>query len=413
MTQRRQLSAILLESGRIAEDDVQRALDHQRAHGGFFGQALVALGVVSREEIDWALASHFDLPFIFPDADAVDRDAARLVPPDWALAHLAVPIVRAGKTITMVVTDPLRPEVIDELRTRTGCEVEMALASASRIRELIHAVYDALQTQRVEEQPPVALHDLISHALEHGADRFGISIRGTTATGWWRARRETERAPLSDGWDKSLAEYIQPSPLEKARSAADGNIDFDASLTRGGADLPLAARAMSGAGGSELLFRLVNSSSAAVAAASIVLPPSLVTELRLLWRGGSARVGVGAARIDVARAVLPMLPVLGLGEHVRAAHVNASGEGVSYTIRAEGHAGFADLVASYELDALTIDLPVDGYAVRELLRAAPLSFMLLDEPEERAAPGDWGLNWLLTIFGQPGNHTWDLRALHR
>jgi hypothetical protein len=39
--------------------------------------------------------------------------------------------------------------------------------------------------------------------------------------------------------------------------------------------------------------------------------------------------------------------------------------------------------------------------------------MILDEPEERAAPGDWGINWLLTIFGQPGSYAWDLRALHR
>jgi type IV pilus assembly protein PilB len=66
MTERRQLGAILLESGRITDEDVRRVLEHQRVHGGFFGQALVALGMVSREEIDWALASQFDLPFIFP-----------------------------------------------------------------------------------------------------------------------------------------------------------------------------------------------------------------------------------------------------------------------------------------------------------------------------------------------------------
>ena len=81
---RRPLGAMLLESGRITEDDVERVLAYQRAHGGFFGQALVALGILTREETDWALANHFDLPFIFPNAEAVDPDVAHLAKLDRA-----------------------------------------------------------------------------------------------------------------------------------------------------------------------------------------------------------------------------------------------------------------------------------------------------------------------------------------
>ena len=38
-----------------------------------FGQALVALGVVKQDELEWGLASQHDLPYIFPDADAIDH----------------------------------------------------------------------------------------------------------------------------------------------------------------------------------------------------------------------------------------------------------------------------------------------------------------------------------------------------
>src|SRR5207244_1796640 len=102
MSDKRQLGTILLESGRINQDDVDRVLEYQRTNGGFFGKALVALGIVTRDEIDWALASQFDLPYIFPNAESVDQEAASLVAADWALAHLAVPIVRAGDTLTVV-----------------------------------------------------------------------------------------------------------------------------------------------------------------------------------------------------------------------------------------------------------------------------------------------------------------------
>lgn len=413
MTERRQLGTILLESGRITQDDVGRVLEYQRAHGGFFGQALIALDVVSREEIDWALANQFDLPFIFPNADAVDREAAHLVPADWALAHLAVPIVRAGKTLTVVVSDPLHGETIRELRTLTGCDIEMALASASRIRELIHAVY-AAQVHQIADDSPVSLGELIADAMDQGADRFGISIRGNGATGWWRTHTTTHRSTLLDGWRDALEEAVQPSSLEQLSGAGSGRVRWAATLKRTGTDLPLEAEAMTGAGGAELLFRPVHRPGDAPLPSDIKLPPGLVRELRMLWSGGSARIGVGAAQTEAARTVLPMLPALSLGEHVRAAHVAmAAVSGNVYTLLAERDVAFAESVADCEFDAVTIDLPATDYPVRELLRAAPLAFMLLDEPEERAAPGSWGLNWLLTITGQPGSYTWDLRALQR
>jgi type IV pilus assembly protein PilB len=413
ISQRRSLGAILMESGRITQADVERSLEHQRMHGGFFGQALVSLGVLSHEEIDWALASHFDLPYIFPNADAVDRDAALMVAPDWALAHLAVPIVRAGRSLTVVVAEPPSADVIEDLSTRTGCDIELALASAARIRELIHRLYDSAQAQRIDEDVTGTFGELATNALEHAGERFGVSVRGSNAIGWWRTRLQTHRQQLAEGWEQSLAEMIQPSPLAMMKAAPDGRARYEGVLRRPLGDVGLDVQTLAGAGGCELMFLPHGVDAAAVPVDGIALPPNLVTELRLLARSGNARVGVGSLPVATARAVVPSLPTLALGVQARAAHISESGEGARvYTLRAERNDAFADLVASYELDALTLDLPAVGYPVQQLLRAAPISFMILDEPEERAAPGDWGINWLLTISGQPGSHAWDLRALH-
>ncbi|HEX6135946.1 MAG TPA: hypothetical protein VFZ24_18380 [Longimicrobiales bacterium] len=412
-THRRPLGAILLESGRITEADVDRALAHQRVHGGFFGQALVSLGILSREETDWALANHFDLPFIFPNAEAVDRDAAQLVRADWALAHMAVPIVRAGRVVTLVVTEPLARDVIEELQSRTGHQVEMALASAPRIRELIHSVYDTGDARPAHGEQQLTLEEFIGRVLAHGADRFGISVRGTAALCWWHARSETRRAQLTEGWEATLDRVIRPAPLEHMRRAHDENVQWEAVLERGGAELALEAQALLGVGGAELLFRPLQNLPVAAAAAEILLPATLMTELRLLWRSGAARIAVEAERTEAARALLPLIPSLAVGEQVRAVHVNETGEGGSaYTLRAGPDDAFAELLAGYELDAITIDLPAEGYPVRGLLRAAPLSLLLLHTPEARL-PAEWDVNWLLTITGEPGGFVWHLRALHR
>ena len=411
---RRPLGAILLESGRITQADVERVLEHQRAHGGYFGQGLVSLGILSREEADWALANHFDLPFIFPHADAVDRDVAHLVPADWALAHVAVPIVRAGRLLTVVVAEPLRQEVTAELRKRTGLQIEMALASASRIRELIHEIYDTRDDALTVRERERSAAEFVARALSHAAARFGISIRGARATGWWRARGRMHRAPLADGWEAALDAAIRPPPVARVRTEEDGHSQWEAEIEHAGMTLPLEAQALVGAGGAELLFSPLQNAPLAPAAAELVLPTTLMTELRLLWRSGSARIAVQADRPEAARALLPLIPSIAVGEHVRALHVNETGEGgMVYTLRGLHSDAFAETVATYELDAITLDLPAQGYPLHGLLRAAPLALILLHESLDETPTQDWGVNWLLTISGEPGGFTWQLRALHR
>ena len=67
-----------------------------------------------------ALANQLDIPYIFPNAAAVDREAAALVTPKWALANLAVPIVRAGNALTVVAAEPLDDSLARVMATRVG-----------------------------------------------------------------------------------------------------------------------------------------------------------------------------------------------------------------------------------------------------------------------------------------------------
>ena len=115
MSDKRTIGQILTNVGRISDEDVGMALEYQREHGGYFGAALLACGLVSAEELEWGLASQFDLPYVFPDADAVDPAAAAIVSAEWALAHLTLPITKTDTTVTVVVDSPTRTEAIEEL----------------------------------------------------------------------------------------------------------------------------------------------------------------------------------------------------------------------------------------------------------------------------------------------------------
>ena len=106
--------------------------------------------------------------------------------------------------------------------------------------------------------------------------------------------------------------------------------------------------------------------------------------------------------------------MLAFGENVRGAHVNATGAaGPYYTLRATTDVSFAETVAAYELEALTVDLHEREYPMHALLRAAPITFVLLHDVEERTAVGEWGVNWLLQATGDADSLSWDLHALRR
>jgi protein-tyrosine kinase len=62
----------------LSPDQVARILTHQREHGVRFGEAAVALGFVSNDDVLWALAQQFHYPYA-PDGGAPFVDAELVV----------------------------------------------------------------------------------------------------------------------------------------------------------------------------------------------------------------------------------------------------------------------------------------------------------------------------------------------
>ena len=61
------IGAILSSIGRLDADKVEQVLAHQRAHGGRFGEAAIALKLASTEDVVSALAQQFSYPYANPD----------------------------------------------------------------------------------------------------------------------------------------------------------------------------------------------------------------------------------------------------------------------------------------------------------------------------------------------------------
>jgi len=68
------LGDILSRTAGLTADQVQQVLDHQRDHGGRFGEAVVALGLARHEDVVWALSQQFHYPYLPLDERDVSEE---------------------------------------------------------------------------------------------------------------------------------------------------------------------------------------------------------------------------------------------------------------------------------------------------------------------------------------------------
>jgi len=418
MTERRTIGQILTSVGRITEEDVSAALDYQRENGGYFGAALLACDVVSQEELDWGLASQFDIPYVFPDADAVDLAAAALVSPEWALTNLTLPILRTQTSLKVVVDSPMKTEAVEELAVRTGLDVEVALASPSAIRDLIRQVFARASALDEEPQTPVDLSEMLDTVSLAESPRFGISARGLRAHAWWDDRGKIRRGPLSGDWRSELDRVLMPGPSEMADETL--RIAWDAEFNRSGVVSPVHVDYIADESGREYLFK---PRDVGATLQQRFPPPAegVVSEVRLLARSGSARFIVVAEPAELGHGVLPHLPTILLDRSWRSIYIHAQNqsaaeEAFSLQMPDDPRTWSAEIEAlrAFHFDVVTVDLSGGEKAWAEsALDIASVAFLLWSAGDDTRPAYEAGIRWQLRIERQDDEQLeWSLEPLH-
>ena len=404
--------------GRITEEDAEKAVAHQQETGGFFGESLLALGLVTPEELEWGLASQFDLPYIFPDPDSIDPEAAALVSPEWALAHLTLPIMRTEKVLTVVVDSPIKTEAVDVLEAQTDLTIELALASSANIRELIRQVYARAAAHEEERPAPASIKEVFSLALDAASKRFGISTRGPRAWAWYDDSGRIRRRPLEGLWNSELQELISPAPNEEIgdvrRASWSGHVNRDGMVT------PIEVEYLADESGAEYLFRPVD----AYAQLQDKFPPpsaGILSEIRLLARSGSARFLVVTDPAELGHDILPHLPTLMLDSSWRSIYLTdpdsraaSHAFSVELPMSEDDWAAELDSIRGFHFDVVTVDLP--GHPEKWLQSAldiAAIAFVRWTGEAEKRIAHEAGIRWELKIEAQEGSRLeWNLDPLH-
>jgi type IV pilus assembly protein PilB len=144
--QKRLLGESLVEKGLITAEQLREAELKAKADAKPLRNILTKKGLISDEDLTVFLSHEFDLPFIDLTNYLIEPEIIDLVPEDLARKHLLIPILKIGNDLTVAMVEPSDVFAIDELRMKTGLNIEPSLAVETEIKKALDQHYSAKGT---------------------------------------------------------------------------------------------------------------------------------------------------------------------------------------------------------------------------------------------------------------------------
>jgi type IV pilus assembly protein PilB len=137
------LGELLLRERRVTPTQLQEALTFQRANGGRLGASLVKLGILSDDDITGVMSRQYGVAAVDLSQITIEPALIRLIPAETAGKYNVIPVGKSGNTLTLAMTDPTNVFAMDDIKFRTGLNVEPVVASETAIQEAVKLHYGA------------------------------------------------------------------------------------------------------------------------------------------------------------------------------------------------------------------------------------------------------------------------------
>jgi type IV pilus assembly protein PilB len=141
------LGDILIREGLITREQLSAALSEQKSTGHRLGYVLVKLGLVQELEVTKVLARQYRMPAVDLSRFEVDQKVLKMVPGDFALKHIVLPLKREGRTLTVAMADPTNTGVLDDLKFITRYDLFPVIAGEYTLRNLLEKHYESSDQQ--------------------------------------------------------------------------------------------------------------------------------------------------------------------------------------------------------------------------------------------------------------------------
>ncbi len=144
-TQKKRLGDILIDCNLISEEQLKQALTFQRDKGLKLGEALSEMGLVTEDDIIWALGNQLNISFIHLNPGIVDNEVMQMVTPEFALDHRLMPLYKAGNQLSVCMVDPLDSRPIEFLEGKYGVSISVSICTLFDFEQTYSAIYGPIE----------------------------------------------------------------------------------------------------------------------------------------------------------------------------------------------------------------------------------------------------------------------------
>jgi len=162
------LGQAMVDRGIITQENLDQALEHQRATRKRLGESLIDIGAVTSFQLSQALAEHLGVPFVDLETHPPDVMLAGMIPEEVARRYCALPVERWSGQVVVAMANPNDVFALDDLRVLTGQSILAALADTGHLLAAIERAYSR--------------SDIIESTLDDAADDYDVESEVQSGT---------------------------------------------------------------------------------------------------------------------------------------------------------------------------------------------------------------------------------------
>jgi type IV pilus assembly protein PilB len=136
----------MVTTGILTKEQVRKAQEQSKVTGVGLDKILIKDGFVSEEDLIMAVAEEKGIPYMDLKDYLIDIDTLNLVPEKLAKEKNIIPLFKIGNTLTIAMSEPQDLMTIDQIRLRSGLDVEAVLSTPTAIANAIDQFYGASGT---------------------------------------------------------------------------------------------------------------------------------------------------------------------------------------------------------------------------------------------------------------------------
>ena len=141
VTTKHSLGQMLVQAGKIDENQLKKALDIQKEKDVYIGVIFRELGYLDEKELNKYISQQMQIPSIPLGHYDIDKSSLDLIPEKTVRSYKMLPLFQLNNTLNIAVIDPLDTSPINAARKATGLKIEPVIVTETELENAIDLFY--------------------------------------------------------------------------------------------------------------------------------------------------------------------------------------------------------------------------------------------------------------------------------